>query len=80
MFSKMFNDRLPGEADYRELMSGSEPATPPLQPAPMPRQNLAFWTPQLVLRNFAHTLRELRRPAPVVQAATISVPNADEPR
>ena len=80
MFSQMLDDRLPGEVDYRELMSASEAATPPRQPAPMPRQTLEFWTPQLAFRNFVHVLIELRRPAPAIQPATISVPNADEPR
>lgn len=80
MFSQMLEDRLPGKVDYHELMSGSEAATPPRQPAPMPRQVLLFWTPQLALRNFVYALRELRRPAPAIQPATISVPKADEPR
>jgi hypothetical protein len=80
MFSKMLDDRLPGEVDYLELMSGSEAATPPRQPAAMPRQVLKFWTPQLALRNFVHVLSELRRPAPAIQPATISVPKSDEPR
>jgi hypothetical protein len=81
MFSQMFDNRLPGGPDYRELMPDAEAATPPRQSAPMPRQVLQFWTPQLALRNFVHVLGELpRRPAPAIQPATISVPKADEPR
>lgn len=80
MFSQMLDNRLPGGADYRELMPDSEAATPPRQPAPMPRQVLEFWTPQLALRNVVHVLGELRRPAPAIQTASISVPKADEPR
>jgi hypothetical protein len=50
-------------------------ATPPPRPAPMPRQVVTFWTPNLLL---AAALRPLigmrRRPDDVVSAA-----NADEP-
>jgi hypothetical protein len=57
-----------------------EEATPPLSPAPMPRQTLVFWTPRLVLAATLHSMMELRRPLRIMQRATISVPNADEPR
>jgi hypothetical protein len=80
MFSEMLDDRSLGAVDYRELMSGSEAPTPPRRPAPMPRQVLEFWTPQLVARNLVHALTELRQPVPAIQPATISVPKADEPR
>jgi hypothetical protein len=80
MLSQMFKEALQDDIDYRDLMSGLEASVPPRQPAPMPRQVLMFWTPQLAVRNLAHALRELRRPAPAVQPAAIPVPTADEPR
>ena len=57
-----------------------EPATPPLRPAPMPRQILDYWTPSALVTTMLARLRE--RP-PALQHATVSVNvpvNADEPR
>lgn len=76
----MRDDRLQGGIDYRDLMFGPEASLPARQPAPMPRQVLVFWGPQLALRNVIVSLRDLRRPPRVVQHAVISVPKADEPR
>ena len=55
-------------------------ATPPLCPAPMPRQTVVFWTPRLLLAATLRSMMELRRPLRIMQRAAISVPNADEPR
>ena len=55
-------------------------ATPPLCPAPMPRQNLVFWTPRVVLTAALQTVIEFRRTQRVVQRATIAASNTDEPR
>ncbi len=57
-----------------------EDATPPLCPAPMPRQELAFWTPGTVLMASLRVLIELRRPQRLLRRATIRVTNADETR
>jgi hypothetical protein len=55
-------------------------ATPPLCPAPMPRQTIVLWTPRLALTTTLRAVTELRRPQRVLQRATVSVPNADDPR
>ncbi len=55
-------------------------ATPPLCPAPMPRQELVFWTPRLVLATTLRAVSDIRRPQRAAQRATVSLPNADEPR
>lgn len=57
-----------------------EEATPPLAPAPMPRQTLVFWTPRLALGSILRGMTEIGRPLRIMQRATISVPNSDEPR
>lgn len=54
-------------------------ATPPLAPAPMPRQTLVFWTPRLVLGATMRAMIEFRR-TQAARPAAISVPSADEPR
>jgi hypothetical protein len=46
----------------------------------MPRQTIVFWTPRLTLAATLRAVTELRRPMRAVQRATVSVPNADEPR
>jgi len=53
-----------------------DPATPPLRPAPMPRQTLDYWTPRVVVTTMLARLRE--RP-PALQHAPVPV-NVDEPR
>jgi len=55
-------------------------STPPVCPAPMPRQTLVFWTPRQALATTLRAVTELRRPQRAAQRATVSVPNADEPR
>ena len=57
----------------------SDEATPPLAPAPMPRQTLVFWTPRLVLAATMRATIEFRR-TQAARPAAISVPSADEPR
>ncbi len=72
------------ETDVNVSSLGSIPAledaTPPLCPAPMPHQELVFWTPRLMLAASLRAVTELRRPQRAVQHAIVSVPNTDEPR
>ena len=63
-----------------EFTAMLDEATPPLCPAPMPRQNLVFWTPRVVLTAALQTVIEFRRTQRVVQRATIAASNTDEPR
>ncbi len=63
-----------------EFQTMLDEATPPLCPAPMPRQELVFWTPRVMLATTLRAVSEIRRPQRVVQRATVSVPNTDEPR
>src|SRR5579884_310493 len=44
-------------------------ATPPLCPAPMPSQTIAFWTPRVALTATTRVLVELFRPQRAVQPA-----------
>jgi hypothetical protein len=71
-------------ANAAPAIAESEPmldeATPPLCPAPMPRQELVFWTPRVMLATTLRAVSEIRRPQRAVQRVTVSVPNADEPR
>jgi len=68
------------KADCVGPLPALDEATPPICPAPMPRQTVVFWTPRLLLAATLRSMMELRRPLRVMQRATISVPNADEPR
>ena len=54
--------------------------TPPLCPAPMPRQTIVFWTPRLMLTAFLRTVAELRWPQRTVRRATVAVTRPNEPR
>ncbi len=70
------SDAKGGRVDPFSVLDG---ATPPLAPAPMPRQTLVFWTPRLVLAATMRAMIEYRR-SQTAQPAAISVQSADEPR
>ena len=55
-------------------------ATPPLCPAPMPRQTLVYWTPRLALAALLNATTNLWRPKGAVQRAAVSVETNEEPR
>ena len=74
--------------DYKEVMLRSDEhlpplaeATPPLSPASMPSQAIAFWTPRAVVSATMQAMLELYRPQRARQPAiAMTMPNADEPR
>lgn len=75
----MSNRLLQAAVETVERVSAYEDATPPRQPAPMPRQVLTFWTPRQVLSSSLRGLKQLRRPPRAIQRATV-VANIDDAR
>jgi hypothetical protein len=73
----MSNRLLQAAVQTVERVSAYEDATPPRQPAPMPRQVLAFWTPRRLLVSSLRALKQ--QPSRAIQQATV-VANIDDPR
>ena len=64
------------QSERRTAPAAVEATTPPLRPAPMPRQTIDYWTPRVLVTAMLARLRE--RPL-ALQHAPVPV-SADEPR
>ncbi len=69
-----------GKEHHVESLPTVNEATPPLGPAPMPRQTLVYWTPHLVLAALLRAATALWHPQDSAHRITISVQNDEEPR
>jgi len=73
-----------GRVASLRMVRMADATTPPMSPAPMPRQTLVYWTPRLALFSAVRTAKELRRrqlaPPALTQPVAIPVPNSDESR